>query len=114
MAYRQQAPGSKPRNLPLVLGLVGFTGIMAAVPLLLQRRHMRLQNGAPLLTTDRPLSSNEVRRGAYLNTGSKDAGPDPDWDFKAGTYKGRKPAIIDETTGLAPAESKSMRASRSA
>ena len=103
-------PPRKASNMPLVFGLVGFTSLMAAVPLLLHRRHMRLQQGVPMVATERALSTTEVRRGVYLNTGSKDVGADPDWDFKAGTYKGKKPAIIDETTGLAPAGSRSMRA----
>ena len=59
--------------------------------------------------SERPLSSGEIRRGVYLNTGSRDVGPDPDWDLQAGTYKGKRPAIIDETTGLAPRGAPSMR-----
>jgi len=85
---------------------------MCAVPLLLQRRHRRLTSGVPMSASDRPLSSGEVRRGVYLNTGSKDVGPDPDWNYRDGTYKGKKPAIIDETTGLSPKGSVSMRADR--
>ena len=83
-----------------VLGLLAFVGLMGVVPLLLQRRHMRLQSGVPLAQTERPLAPAEVRRGAYLNTGSKDAGPDPDWDLKANTYKGQKPRIIDADNPL--------------
>ena len=101
-----------PRNWPLVLGLVGFTSLMAAVPLLLQQRHRRLTSNVPMVASERPLSSGEVRRGVYLNTGSKDVGPDPDWDMKTGLYKGKKPAIVDETTGLAPKGSPSMRAAQ--
>ena len=83
---------------------------MAAVPLLLQKRHARLTGGVSLVTTERGLAPAEVRRGAYLNTGSKDVGADPDWDMKNNLYKGQKPAIIDETTGLSPKGSRSMRA----
>jgi len=101
-----------PRNWPLVVGLVGFTSLMAAVPLLLQQRHRRLTSGVPMSASDRPLSSGEVRRGVYLNTGSKDVGPDPDWNFRNGTYKGKSPAIVDETTGLSPKGSASMRANQ--
>ena len=70
----------------------------------------RLTGGQSLVTVDRGLTPTEVRRGPYLNTGSRDVGADPDWDMKAGTYKGKKPAIIDETTGLSPAGSRSLRA----
>ena len=108
MASRPRPP---PRsNVPLVLGLVTFTGVMAAVPLLLQKRHQRLTGGVSLVETDRGLAAAEVRRGTYLNTGSRDAGRDPDWDLKNNLYKGKKPAIIDETTGLSPKGSRSLRA----
>ena len=83
---------------------------MGAVPLLLQKRHARLTNGISLVESDRGLTPAEVRRGAYLNTGSRDAGKDPDWDMKSNLYKGKKPAIIDESTGLSPKGSTSLRA----
>lgn len=34
------------------------------------------------------LQGSQVIRGAYINTGSKDIGADPDWDWKNKTYKG--------------------------
>ena len=103
-------PPRPPRsNVPLVLGLVGFTALMGAVPLYLHRRMQRLQGGA-MWSSDRPLGTTEVRRGTYLNTGSKDVGADPDWDHKNYLYKGRAPAVIDETTGLSASGSASMRA----
>ena len=83
------------KSTGLTLGLIGFVGIMAAVPVLLHQRHMRLQNGVGLWAKQEPLTAGQVRRGAYLNTGSVDAGPDPDWDHKSGTYKGRRPQIVD-------------------
>ena len=105
MASRPRPP---PRsNVPLVLGLVTFTGVMAAVPLLLQNA-----TSGSLAANDRSwrppwFITAEVRRGTYLNTGSRDAGRDPDWDLKNNLYKGKKPAIIDETTGLSPKGSRS-------
>ncbi|OSX68602.1 hypothetical protein BU14_2514s0001 [Porphyra umbilicalis] len=35
--------------------------------------------GAVTTTTEAPLSNQAVRRGAYINSGSRDAGVDPDW-----------------------------------
>ena len=29
-------------------------------------------------------------RGAFINSGSRDIGPDPDWDWEKQTYKGEK------------------------
>lgn len=79
-----------------VFGLVAFVGIMAALPVILSERHKRLTGGVPMINSDKPLTPAQVRRGPYLNTGSKDAGADPDWDMKTFTYKGKKPAIVDE------------------
>ncbi|KAF1313279.1 hypothetical protein FI667_g17526, partial [Globisporangium splendens] len=36
------------------------------------------------------LNASQIRRGVYLNTGSKDAGVDPDWDFRTNTWRGRR------------------------
>lgn len=111
MSTASGRPPRPPRSQPLlVLGLVGFTGFMCMVPVLLQQRHKRLTQGVSLTNSERPLTHAEVRRGAYLNTGSRDVGPDPDWNWKDGTYKGVAPSIIDESTGLSPAGSRSMRA----
>ena len=55
---------------------------------------------------DDPLTAPQVRRGAFQNSGTKDIGKDPNWDFRTGTYK--KPsgyqAIADEekATRLSP------------
>ena len=88
-------------NAPLVLGLVAFTTLMGSVPILLQRRNKRMQGGGDMLTSDKPLNATQVRRGVYLNTGSQDAGPDPDWDMKNMLYKGKAPVIVDESKSLA-------------
>jgi hypothetical protein len=39
-----------------------------------------------LSTKDHELNAAGVRRGAFQNSGSKDAGPDPNWDWKNGRY----------------------------
>ena len=56
-----------------------------ALPLYFQRRNLKLKN---LLVSEKPLSSTEIMRGAYVNTGSKDAGRDHDWDLKTHRWKG--------------------------
>ena len=33
------------------------------------------------------LSAAQIRRGAFNNSGSRDAGKDPYWDFKTGTRR---------------------------
>lgn len=42
-----------------------------------------------LHTTNKALNATQVRRGPYLNTGSRDVGADPDWDAASHTYHGR-------------------------
>ena len=49
-----------------------------------------------------PLNSSQIRRGAYLNSGSRDAGAGPDWDLSTGTYHGRRGPSVKRT----PSESK--------
>jgi hypothetical protein len=100
--------GQARSNTPLLLGLVAFTGFMCTVPFFFWRRQMQLQG--PMWKSDDKLSTGQVRRGAYLNTGSRDAGPDRDWDHDKFLYKGKAPGIIDENTGLSAAGSASMRA----
>ncbi|TYZ65985.1 hypothetical protein PybrP1_005569 [[Pythium] brassicae (nom. inval.)] len=36
------------------------------------------------------LNAAQIRRGAYLNSGSRDAGVDKDWDFYTNTWRGRR------------------------
>lgn len=36
---------------------------------------------------DEPLTAAQNRRGAFNNSGSKDVGRDPNWDFAKGQYK---------------------------
>ncbi|KAL1505100.1 hypothetical protein AB1Y20_008859 [Prymnesium parvum] len=82
-------------NAPLVIGLVAFTAFMGAVPIFLHRRQQRLLNGESLYSRDAPLTAAQIRRGTYMNAGSKDIGRDTDWDHKAGLYKGSVPRIMD-------------------
>ncbi|KAE9036589.1 hypothetical protein PR003_g1547 [Phytophthora rubi] len=55
--------------------------------------------GANLTAQEKPLNSSQIRRGAYANSGSRDAGVDPDWDLKTGTYYGRRGPSVKHATG---------------
>ena len=94
MARRLPQPPRK-SNAPVLLGLFVFTGTMFAVPLFLQKRHQRLQNGGSLFASEEPLNAQAIRRGTYVNAGSRDVGPDRDWDHKNFLYKGAPPAVMD-------------------
>eukprot|EP00581_Thalassiosira_minuscula_P008401 CAMPEP_0183710188 /NCGR_PEP_ID=MMETSP0737-20130205/5995_1 /TAXON_ID=385413 /ORGANISM="Thalassiosira miniscula, Strain CCMP1093" /LENGTH=92 /DNA_ID=CAMNT_0025938413 /DNA_START=208 /DNA_END=486 /DNA_ORIENTATION=- len=41
----------------------------------------------PLSERDGALTGSQIRRGAFNNSGSKDVGVDPYWDFKRGRRK---------------------------
>jgi len=74
----------KVRNLAVLGGLAMFVGAMAYLP-------QRFVKGKKVVTLDQPLTGSQIQRGPYINSGSRDIGPDPDWNLKEGTYKGRRP-----------------------
>lgn len=61
------------------LGCGLFTICAASLPYFMTR------NVKPLQSREEALNSSQIRRGPYLNSGSRDAGVDPKWDFKTGT-----------------------------
>ncbi len=93
-----RAAGAPRSHAKVLAGLGAFIATMAAAPYFIHRRTIRLQNGEQLLTKDEPLPAHAVRRGAFTNSGSRDAGADPDWDLVAKTYKGKAIVIQDEST----------------
>ncbi|KAJ1638460.1 hypothetical protein T492DRAFT_1139924 [Pavlovales sp. CCMP2436] len=78
--------------------LAVFLGGASYLPFYLHDRQTKLTGN--LYARDQPLSGNQIMRGPYINTGSKDAGPDPDWDHKTGRYKGKKPPPSDRVTDV--------------
>lgn len=58
-----------------------FTATMASIPFV---AHYYMSG---LNEKEEPLTSAQVRRGAFLNSGTKDIGKDPNWDFQTGKYK---------------------------
>jgi len=74
------------RHTRTLLGCLGFGGMMACVPLAL-----RLRQGDKITIEDeKPLGPSTIQRGVFMNSGSKDAGPDPDWvgEGAVKTYQG--------------------------
>lgn len=57
----------------LAVTVVGF----ASAPLILKA--LQDSRGVNLTRQEAPLTGSQVMRGAFLNTGSKDIGPDPQW-----------------------------------
>ncbi len=70
--------GSK---LTTVIGCFAFVGVTASLPL------WAMKWIGPLNEKDGALTGSQIRRGAFNNSGSRDVGKDPNWDFKTGTRK---------------------------
>ena len=66
------------KSLLTLLGCVGFVGVTASSPLWLMKWI------GPLNERDGELTQAQIRRGAFNNSGSRDAGKDPNWDFRNG------------------------------
>lgn len=79
--FQKQQQDKRPGAGKVAAGLVIFTGTMFAVPFALQ------QWIGSLNERDDPLTPSQTRRGAFNNSGSRDAGKDPAWDFRKGQYK---------------------------
>eukprot|EP00558_Chaetoceros_sp_UNC1202_P011609 CAMPEP_0197239640 /NCGR_PEP_ID=MMETSP1429-20130617/6089_1 /TAXON_ID=49237 /ORGANISM="Chaetoceros sp., Strain UNC1202" /LENGTH=133 /DNA_ID=CAMNT_0042699095 /DNA_START=73 /DNA_END=471 /DNA_ORIENTATION=+ len=68
--------GSKVSTL---IGCAAFIGVTASMPLLAMKWIQ------PLSDRDEALTQAQTRRGAFNNSGTRDVGRDPNWDFKTGT-----------------------------
>eukprot|EP00940_MAST-03C_sp_MAST-3C-sp2_P000604 g604.t1 len=74
------------RNM-LLAGALAFGGISLAIfPTVYVKQQKK-----NLFKHDKPLTGTQIMRGMYLNSGSRDAGPDPDWDFETNTYRPNRP-----------------------
>eukprot|EP00536_Pseudo-nitzschia_multiseries_P014309 jgi/Psemu1/214325/e_gw1.684.5.1 len=63
-----------------LLGCVGFVGAAATLP------YFATKNIGNLTDREEALTAAQVRRGAFNNSGSRDAGKDPNWNLKEGRY----------------------------
>ena len=75
-----QQAASSDRTRMWLLGCVGFVGCASYVP------YYATQKIGNLTDRDDPLTAAQVRRGAFNNSGSRDAGKHPNWDIKNGRY----------------------------
>ena len=69
---------SRPKVLA---GCLALTATMAIIP------YVFINWIQPLSERDAALTGSQIRRGAFNNSGSKDVGKDPYWDFKNGRRK---------------------------
>lgn len=77
--YRTFAMSAQGKYLTLA-GALAFVGVMAVVPFAFTKQK------ASMITSERALTHSQIRRGQFMNSGSKDVGPDTNWDLKAMTY----------------------------
>ncbi|EQC36209.1 hypothetical protein SDRG_06319 [Saprolegnia diclina VS20] len=77
-------------NNKRIIGLlVGAGGLLSfSMPFLI----VQSKKDQNTMSMEGPLSTSQIRRGVYMNTGSKDIGRDPDWDLTTNSYKGRRTA----------------------
>ncbi len=90
-------PAAPPRtsNAPLALALVLVASCTFAFPAYLSRQNQQLiekSEGKEGLSTyaERNLSVGAVRRGPFINSGSRDVGRDASWDKDGKGYLGYK------------------------
>ena len=67
--------------------LYGVLGVIATASSFPYVAHWWVSTGGGLSEKDGNLSAAQVRRGAFTNSGSRDVGKDPQWDFRTGQYK---------------------------
>ena len=69
-----------------------FGGGMMALPVLI-----RSVQAKPMINKDGSLTGSQVQRGAFMNSGSKDAGRDVDWNLKTREWEGKRNKVGDQT-----------------
>jgi NurA-like 5'-3' nuclease len=69
----ERALRSKRSNKPVLIGLGIMVMGFGAIPMMMRKS----DDNKNLLLQDKALTGSQIQRGAYLNSGSKDAGPDP-------------------------------------
>lgn len=79
-ARRPQSSTTFPKTYYWLAGCTVFVGLTASLP------YWATQSIGSLTAKDQPLNASGVRRGAFQNSGSKDAGPDLNWDLSKGRY----------------------------
>lgn len=74
------ASSTSKSSTTILLACTAFVGCAATLP------YWATKSIGNLTDRDEALTAAQVRRGAFLNSGSKDAGKDPNWDWKNGKY----------------------------
>lgn len=78
-------PKKSSSNVPLAFALTFFASLTFAFPLYVSHNPSN-----PLSTNEKALSSAAIRRGVFMNSGSKDVGYDPTTDVDTMNSKKKK------------------------
>jgi hypothetical protein len=106
---QQQAGSNKNQNTYVLLGCFALIGGMGCVPLIVQKRM------EPLHAKDGRLNGSQVRRGAFMNSGTIDGGRDENWDFENNrpkvvrTYADEEPVVLPNGRVLSSEDRKRLR-----
>ena len=77
----------------VLAGCLALTATMTIVP------YAFINWIRPLSERDDALTGSQIRRGAFNNSGSRDVGKDPYWDFRRGRRKRKGDDGIDDDGG---------------
>jgi hypothetical protein len=69
-------------NRGVAIGLLAFGTFMGLLPLIIRKTTPAIDS------QEKALTGTQRQRGMFLQFGSSDVGPDPDWDPKTKTWKG--------------------------
>jgi hypothetical protein len=85
-AGRNKPPDSSSSSSYVLYGCLALTATAASFPLV---AHWWIsgKDESSLANRDQALTPAQIRRGAFMNSGSKDVGRDPAWDYRTGTYQ---------------------------
>ncbi len=86
-------PAFTPFSVVIFLAASALLGLtFGLLPFYFSQQHKTVNN---LTLQEKPLTGSQIMRGAYNNTGSKDAGKDPDW--VDGRYMGKSARSFQPT-----------------
>ena len=89
MIRHRNKPPRSPSHALTAVGCIVFAGVCASIPYVITTNQKEA-----LMSKEDALNAGAIRRGVYVNSGSKDVGVDPMWDFKQG--KRRRQDLKDD------------------
>jgi hypothetical protein len=82
---RSASSNNRPSMKYVLAGCIALTATAASFPLV-ATWWIQVANESKMHSKPGGLTAAQNRRGVFMNSGSKDVGADPDWDFQRGVY----------------------------